>query len=116
VSKIIVARVAGSYGAQCGSVGLLGSPVLAKATQAEASRSAIRRPAARPDPAILSRTMWNEASTSWPCTAPNAFSAPRHSPALCGAGRVTSYFRVTVKRSSSCLGRSQLGCSTVASW
>src|SRR5215472_15167795 len=51
--------------------GLLGSPVLANATQAEASRSAITFPVLRPEPTMLERTMWNEASTSWPCTAPN---------------------------------------------
>src|SRR5262249_30306996 len=70
-SKISVARVAVSYLGQCGMCSLSGFPLLANAIQAEASACATFRPSFRPDPHMFWRYRLNDASTSWPCTAPN---------------------------------------------
>src|SRR6185436_16979851 len=71
VSKVIVALVAASYFGQCGICSLSGLPVFANAIHVEASASVILRPSFRPEPHMFWRYRLNDASTSWPCTAPN---------------------------------------------
>src|SRR5579864_2413225 len=71
VLKIIVARVAESYAGQCGMCSLSGLPVFANAIHVDARRAHIARPSLDPVPQMPLRYRLNDASTSWPCTAPN---------------------------------------------
>src|ERR1051326_8664740 len=108
-SKIIVARVAASYAGQCGMCSLSGLPFFASAIHADARRAHIVRPFLCPAPPIALRYRLNDASTSWPCTAPNL-------PSNAGVGHSQMYMEAgappaAALRSACCTARTRFALS-----